>query len=299
MPGIDEGARQRRTARFGSAADLWSGQLPGLLAEAAGRWQLEFRPAIPRGSVSADFWCRLADGRRAVLKASPDRARLAFEAAALAAWPAVHTPAVIAHDARLGVLVIEAIDPGTPLDLSAAYPAAHSIAELMGCLHEGSIPGPSFPPAAQRVAYLSGSGATLYDRHPELAALIPPRLYQRGHDLAARLARHHGPAVLLHGDLTPANILHGAAERGLVAIEPAPCLGDPAFDAVDLILWQADALETIQARTQRLAAMAGIDADRIYIWCTAFAAMAALDLASQANGHSAGIQALLELASQA
>jgi streptomycin 6-kinase len=299
VPGIDEGARQRLTARFGSEADAWFGQLPGLLAEAAERWQLELGPAIPRGSVSAVFWCQMADGRRAVLKASPDRARLAFEAAALAARPAVHTPAVIAHDARLGVLVIEAIDPGTPLDLSPAYPATGSIAELMGCLHDSGAPDPAYPPAAQRVAYLSGSGATLHDRHPELTALIPPRLYQRGHDLAARLAEHHGPAVLLHGDLTPGNILDGGPGRGLVAIDPAPCRGDPAFDAVDLILWQADALETIQARAQRLAAAAGQDAGQLYSWCTAFAAMTALDLASRANGHSAGIQALLELASQA
>jgi hypothetical protein len=42
-----------------------------------------------------------------------------------------------------------------------------------------------------------------------------------------------------------------------------------------------------------------MDAGRIYSWCMAFAAMAALDLASQGNGHSAGIQALLELAAQA
>src|SRR5439155_6635124 len=48
---------------------------------------------IPRGSVSAVFRCRMADGRRAVLKASPDRVRLAIEAAALDAWHAVHTPA--------------------------------------------------------------------------------------------------------------------------------------------------------------------------------------------------------------
>ena len=38
---------------------------------------------LSRGSVSAVYWCRMADGRRAVLKVSPDRARLAFEAAAL------------------------------------------------------------------------------------------------------------------------------------------------------------------------------------------------------------------------
>ncbi|HLQ33210.1 MAG TPA: hypothetical protein VK457_11020 [Chloroflexota bacterium] len=38
-----------------------------------------------------------------------------------------------------------------------------------------------------------------------------------------------------------------------VAIDPAPCLGDAAFDTVDLILWQADDRETIQARAPAVA----------------------------------------------
>lgn len=299
VPGIDPGARQRLTARFGSQAEAWFGGLPDMLAAVAQRWQMELGSPIPRGSVSAVYRCRMADGRRAVLKASPDRARLAFEAAALGAWHTVHTPAVIALDEQLGVLLLEAIEPGTPLDVSSAYPAADRVAGLLSSLHATGVPDPSYPAAGQRVAYLFGASARLYDRHPELTALISPQLYQRGHNLATRLAGHDGPVVLLHGDLTPANLLDGGTGRGLVAIDPAPCLGDAAFDAVDLILWQADDLQTIQARTERLAAAAGVDAQRLLSWCTAFAAMSALELASRGNGPSAGIEALLELASRA
>ena len=100
---------------------------------------------------------------------------------------------------------------------------------------------------------------------------------------------------MVHGDLTPSNILDGGTERGLVAIDPAPCLGDAAFDAIDLILWDADDLETIEARAQRLAAAADIDARRLLDWCSAFAGMCALDLASQENVPPARIEALLEL----
>jgi streptomycin 6-kinase len=241
----------------------------------------------------------MADGRRAVLKASPDRARLAFEAAALGAWHTVHTPAVIALDEQLGAILMEAAEPGTPLVVSSVYPAVKSVAELLSSLHDSGIPDRSYPSAGQRVAYLFSSSAKLYERHRELAALIPPELYERGRRLAARLARRDCPAVLLHGDLTPSNILDGGARRGLVAIDPAPCLGDAAFDAVDLILWQAEDLQTIEARTERLAAATGADAERFFGWCVAFAAMSALELASQGNGPSAGIAALLELASQA
>jgi hypothetical protein len=102
VPAIDAGAKQRLAARFGSQAEAWFVELPGVLAALAGRWQLEIGSAIPRGSVSAVYRCRMADGRPAVLKASPDRARLALEAAALRAWHTAHTPAVFLLDAQLG-----------------------------------------------------------------------------------------------------------------------------------------------------------------------------------------------------
>jgi streptomycin 6-kinase len=299
VPNIDEGARQRLTARFGSEIDAWFDELPGVLIALAERWQFELDSAIPRGSVSVVFRCRMADGRGAVLKASPDLARLAYEAAVLDGWHTVHAPAVLALDEQLGALLIEAIEPGTPLVVCSTYPDPESVAELLSSLHGSGVPEPSYPTVEQRVAYLFDSSAKLYERHPELTGLIRPALYERGRRLATRLARDPSPIFLLHGDLTPSNVLDGGAERGLVAIDPAPCLGDAGFDAVDLILWRADDLETIEARTERLAAAAGLDAERLLGWCVAFAAMTALELASQRNGPRARIEALLGLAAQA
>src|SRR5262249_4910642 len=117
--------------------------------------------------------------------------------------------------------------PGTPLAVSSVYPAAEDVAALLNSLHDSGVPGPSYPAAGQRVAYLFGSSAKLYERDPELRAVIPPELYGRGPGLATRLAQHDSAAALLHGDLTPSNILDGGARRGLVAIDPAPCLGSP------------------------------------------------------------------------
>jgi streptomycin 6-kinase len=299
VPGIDAGVRRRLTARFGGDVEAWFDQLPGVLAALGERWQLQFGAPIPRGSMSAVFRCRTADGRGAVLKVSPARDRLAFEAAALDAWPSVHTPAVIALDERLGALLLELIEPGTPLVVSLAYPAVERVGELLRSLHERGVPDPSYPPVGQHVAYLFDASSVLYERHPELTALIPRELYERGRRSATRLAQDDAPTVLLHGDLTPSNLLDGGAERGLVAIDPAPCLGDAAFDAVDLLLWQAEDLGTIQARSGRLAAETGLDPERLLGWCAAFAAMVALELASQGTGRGARIDALLELASRA
>jgi streptomycin 6-kinase len=214
VPCIDAGARQRLTARFGDEVAPWLDELPGVLRTLAARWQFQLGPPIPRGSMSVVLRCRMADGRDAVLKASPDRARLADEAAALEGWHTGHTPAVLALDEQLGALLLEAIEPGTPLAVSSAYPDLERVAELLRSLHTSSVPDPSYPTVAHHVAYLFDSSMKLYQRHPELTALIPPELYERGRRLATQLAQDASPIVLLHGDLTPSNLLDGGAERG-------------------------------------------------------------------------------------
>jgi hypothetical protein len=75
---------------------------------------------------------------------------------------------------------------------------------VLSSLHGSGAPDPSYPVVGQCVVYLFGSPAKLYERDPELAALVPPELYERGHGLAIRLAEHDSAAVLLHGDLTRA-----------------------------------------------------------------------------------------------
>ena len=229
--------------------------------------------------------CRTA-GRPAVLKVSPARKRLLDEAAALARWKTVHVPAVLAVDERVGALLIEAIEPGTPLDLSPGYPSLETVAGLIRSLHDEGEPDPAYETVAERSEYFFESGRKDYERATNLEAVIPLELYERGRQHALRLAADLPATVLLHGDLTPVNILDGGAERGLVAIDPAPCLGDPAFDAVDLVLWRAPDLQTITTRAHQLAPAIGADADRLLDWCAAFGAMIALEISAGSSSAS-------------
>jgi streptomycin 6-kinase len=299
VPEVDPGVLARITVRFGDAVEAWFDELPVVLSALAERWRIELGSSIPRGSVSVVVRCRMPDRRPAVLKVSPDRARLAHEAAALERWTTVHAPSVLAFDRGVGALLIEAIEPGTPLDSSPAYPSLESVAALLASLHGDGVPDPSYPTVAERVAYLFDSSARLYELRPELADVVAPELYERGRRLAARLAEPGPPTVLLHGDLTPSNILEGGDERGLVAIDPAPCLGDTAFDAVDLVLWRADDVETIEARVERLAPAIGADAERLLAWCTAFAGMTALELAGSPQTSRERVEAAVSLAARA
>jgi streptomycin 6-kinase len=298
IPEPDEELRRRLARRYGSEIDAWFDALPPVLRELGERWCLEWGSLIQRGSMSVVVRCR-ANGRPAVLKVTPDRARVAHEAAGLACWTTGHVPAVLAFDDTVGALLLEAVQPGTSLAESAGYPSVESLAGLLTSLHDDGVPDPSFPPVADRVTYLFDSSTELYERKPELVALISPDLYARGRGLALRLAADPTASALLHGDLTPVNILDGGPERGLVAVDPAPCIGDPAFDAVDLVLWRATDVGAIATRAQEVAAATRMDAGRVLDWCTAFAGMAALEIAEAPGGSRTAVEPLVVLAARA
>ena len=298
VPELDVELRLRLGRRFGSGIDAWFDALPAVLSDLAERWDIEWGTLIQRGSMSVVIRCR-ADGRPAVLKASPERERVAHEAAALARWKTIHVPAVLAVDERVGALLIEAVEPGTPLVESATYPTLESIAALLTSLHDDGVPDPLYRPVAHHISYLFDSGMKNYERKPDLAEQIPFELYARGRQLAMRLAADAASTVLLHGDLTPVNVLDGGAERGLVAIDPAPCLGDPAFDAIDLVLWRAEDVETIAVRAEQLAPAIGADASRLLDWCAAFAGMVALEIAEASDSAHGQVESLVALASRA
>jgi streptomycin 6-kinase len=298
VPELDEELRLRLGRRFGSVIETWFGQLPAVLEDLAERWGIEWDKLIQGGSMSVVIRCRTAGGRLAVVKVSPERERVTQEAAALASWRTVHVPTVLAVDESIGALMIEAIEPGTPLAETNAYPSLESVASLLRSLHENAVPVLPFRPVADRIASLFESSMKLYEFKPDLVELISPELYERSRELALRLAADAPPAVLLHGDLTPVNVLDGGTGRGLVAIDPAPCVGDPAFDAIDLVFWRASAAGTITARAQQLAPAIGADANRLIEWCTAFAAMVALEVAERPGGSREQVEPFLALASR-
>jgi len=295
---IDPGSRQRLSDRFGHAVEGWFTQLPAALVTLVDRWHLDLGEQIPHGSVSIIYRCRLADGRPAVLKVSPDRARISEETTGLRAWRTVHVPRVIGSDEAFGALLIEAIEPSVPLDAAPDEASAETVAELVSALHLGT-PSPSFPRVEQRLDAVYRASDAIYRRYPALTVVISKEAHARGRALADRLARLAHRDVLLHGDLTPSNILAGGEQRGLVAIDPSSCVGDAAFDVVDLVLWRANAVETIERRAQRLAVTMNVDESVIFSWCVAFAGAHALKLATKEGVPSDQIDTLVELAARA
>jgi streptomycin 6-kinase len=235
-------------------------------------------------------------------------------------------PALWARDDAAGALLLEAIGDGRSIADGQRMPPAERVGALLRALHAAPTPaddGPSLtvdgarpdgrvrdgrqardlarpvPSLRERIDFVFALWLRRRDESDVARARVPEGLLEAGHAAAAALAEDGRIApVLLHGDLHPGNVLDGGATRGLVAIDPRACAGDPAFDAIDWILWRADGLELVERRIAALAPAAGVEGDRLHAWCAAFAAMVAVSLARQppARDTEARLATLLTLA---
>jgi streptomycin 6-kinase len=293
-----EAARGRLLARFGARVEPWWERLPGVIDALAERWDLVVGSAVGHGNTSLVVRCRRVDGRPAMLKLTPDAELGGAEAVALRRWePSGRVPAVWGHDAALGALLLEAIPDETPLAERRAAVDLDEVASLIGDLHRGGLPADTdnWERLAERVEFIFEHWIQRHGRRGEaVTRAVPVDRLRRGRLLARELAADTGEPVLLHGDLHPGNVLDGGAVRGLVAIDPRPCVGDAAVDAVDWVFWSADDPAAWKSRSRHLATELGLDPERLWVWCTAFAAM--LATAEAARGASAEqVAALLAL----
>jgi streptomycin 6-kinase len=239
-----DATRGRLLVRFGARVEPWWERLPGAIAELAARWELVVGEAVGRGNTSLVVRCRRADGRPAVLKLTPDAELGATEASALRRWESSgRVPLVWGHDAALGALLLEAIPSETSLAERRAAVALDEVADLIGELHRSGAPvlADGWVSLAARVQFIFEHWIARHGRRGEVVTrAVPVDRLRRGHQLARALAADAVQPVLLHGDLHPGNVLDGGAVRGLVAIDPRPCVGDAAVDAVDWVFWAVE-----------------------------------------------------------
>lgn len=264
----------RLVGRFGPQVAQWCAAVPELLARLASRWGLVLGGPLLDGASSVTLRCRWPDGTPAVLKIGPERELLA-EQAVMLGWfaPSGRVPAVLALDAAEGAMVLEEVVPGTPV-AELPPPGPGPWAELMAALH-------GVAPAATTPRLLRGRMEEAFARvgrrlaEPAVGARLDAAAWDRALGRCERLLDTETTTVLLHGDLHPGNVLDGGAGRGLVAIDPKACAGDPCFDAVDFVVAGAG-WEGVEARCAGVAAAYGLDPDRLHAWSRVDAAFAAV-----------------------
>ena len=207
-------------------------------------------------------------------------------------------PLVWGYDAGLGALLLEAIPSEIPLSELGMVIELDEVANLIASLHRSGAPlvGNGVVSFAERVEFIFEHWIERHRRRGEVATrAVPIERLRRGQELARELVVDVGVPVLLHGDLHPGNVLYGGAARGLVAIDPRPCVGEAAVDAVDWVFWAVDDPRAWEPRSRDLAMALGVDQERLWAWCAAFAAMLAASKAAR-GAAAKEVAALLALA---
>ncbi|MYY87537.1 MULTISPECIES: aminoglycoside phosphotransferase family protein [unclassified Streptomyces] len=265
----------RLAGRFGAGAEAWLAEVPDLAARLAVRWGFELGELFASGAASVVWRCRWPDGTPAVLKLGPDRALLTEQVEMLRVFaPSGRVPAVLAADARAGAMALEEILPGTGAEDMPQTSLPQQWAELLAALH-------SVRPPAQWPLDLRGRFDEAFVRigrrlpEPAVGPYVGHAMWQRAIRRCETLLDSQDRLVLLHGDLHLGNVLDGGPSRGLIAIDPKACVGDPCFDAVDYVVAGAGQ-EGVEARCRRVATACGLDGDRLYAWSRVIAPMAAI-----------------------
>ena len=245
---VQPGYRAFVTRVLGDEGRAWLAQLPGVLEELGTRWRLELGDELPGGLLSCVRAATLEDGAAAILKigAWP---RTHDEIRALRVWSGRGAPRLIAADESLRALLLERIAPGDhPGDAQA-----DAVATVLAAIHASSPAG--FPTL----------GATVHRRIDN--AVRDGRASAQKADWARtradELERNAPAPVLVHGDFDERNLLR-CHLRGLCAIDPLPCAGDPCYDAAYWV--HGNRRPGRRARLDAIVAATGLPRKRVRDW---------------------------------
>ncbi|WP_203669592.1 aminoglycoside phosphotransferase family protein [Cellulomonas pakistanensis] len=266
----------------------WLDGLPALVDRASRRWELALGAPFPSGSAS---WCapaRDAAGRDLVLKVSFPHDEARDEVAVLRAWGGRGAVRLVDADVGDWALLLDRVRPGTPLraDRTPAVRRLAEAADVLRALHAAPAP-PGLPALGDVARGLADVAADRAERARRAGVRLDPGLL-RAADATLRGAGEPGsaPAVPLHGDCNPGNVLRGGGDRGgpaaWVAIDPKALTGDPAYDVWPLLEqvadpWRTpDPVRTLRDRLELVAGRAGLDAAGAARWAVARGTEAAL-----------------------
>jgi streptomycin 6-kinase len=259
------------TARRDRDVRGWLAELPGVVADLAGRWSLEVgEPFQPGGQCSWTAPVTGPAGTDLVLKVGfrfPSGEQR-DEAAGLRFWDGHGAARLYAacETESAQALLIERCLPGTPLGRALPEPEQDQV--VTGLLRQlWAQPYASYP--FRPLTQMCAAWADEFERDYAAAGAadrIDPGLARAGIALFRALPETAGDRVLLCTDLHGDNIL--AAQRApWLVIDPKPYVGDPAYDLLQHMLNCEDRLAADPAGlANRMAALAGADAGRVRQW---------------------------------
>ncbi len=218
---------------LGEGVEQWVARLPRLATKACARWRLTPDGALMHGFCAVVLPVRRPDGHPAVLKLTWVDGETEHEPLALRLYDGNGAVRLLDHDAELGALLLERLDPHSlddePIDLAVGV--------IGGLLRRHR--GIQAPEEIRRFANnLRG--------HPA----IPPRLL----DAAREAGTRPMGTTLVNEDLHYQNVLRGDREPWLV-IDPKPLAGDPEYCMIPLLWNRFDELDGHKGLTGRFLAI--------------------------------------------
>jgi streptomycin 6-kinase len=233
-------------------------------------WQLQVgAPFEPGGNVGWVAPVRRADGSEAALKVECPGHPNPWAAKGLRHWAGRAAVRLLDSDEASQAFLLERCVPGTNGDDLDVATGNEVVASVLAELHAVEPPADDeFEPLARSV---ERSRETIWDWFDRYEQPMDRGIVARADDLLASLTSSSTDTVLLHGDLGPGNVV--LSERGWLAIDPDPMLGDRAFDVRQVLSLRDlhDAREQVAFFADRL----DLDARRIAGWtyarCVEFA----------------------------
>jgi streptomycin 6-kinase len=194
-----------------------------------------------------------------VLKVNLAGPEAVHEAEALARWNGRAAVRLLEHDAERRALLIERCVPGTQL---WALPDEEATEVAAGVLEQLWLP------ADEPFRRLADEAAGWVDELPSSG--YDPTIVSRAVSFLREAAPSQRESVVLHQDLHGANVL--LSERGWLAIDAKPLVGEREFDVASLI---RDRRPTTKAAMERrlsyLVERLGLDPERTRGWAIAHA----------------------------
>jgi streptomycin 6-kinase len=285
----------------GPQAQVWLERLPAVLDMCARRWSLTLDRPFAGLTYNYVAPATRADGARVVLKVGfPDDRGLRTEAEALARFDGRGMVRLLAADLEeLGALLLERLEPGTPLealedDEQATAIAASVMRQLWRTL-------PADHPFPTVVDWARGL-ARHRQRFDGGTGPIPAPLFERAESLYRELLASQAEPALLHGDLHHWNILASARDPWL-AVDPKGVVGEPAYEVGALLrnpmprlLAYPDPGAVFARRIDQLAEALGFERGRLRDWGLAQAVLSACWSVEDAGGSGEWVDWMIAVA---
>jgi streptomycin 6-kinase len=270
---------------FPAGAD-WLDRLPGLLDEAACRWDLVLGDPF---LLSYNYVCAATqkDGSAAVFKIGVPNCELTSEINTLHLYNGQGACRILEADAEKGMLLLERLRPGTMLaTLKNDDQATEIAAEVMKKIH---------PPAPQQGGFLSLRG--WFDELKKLrphfgggTGPFPEKSFAMAEGLIRDLFAEQAPLVLLHGDFHHFNIL--SSGRGWLVIDPKGVAGPAEYEVGPLLInpyhvipEETEAIRRTERRIASLSERLGFDPQRLRAWAICHSVLSSFwDMAEDGSG---------------